>query len=279
MRRFTRFLFCTALLCLSLCATALANEYVFDDGFLLPEEQTAELERQAQTIAEQYNFGVYLIIVNNFEEYGYSDPYDCAVAFYRDSNFGLGDGNDGELLFMSMDDRQYALVYHGSGDTVFTEGGRDIIEDAMLPRFRDDDWYGGFMQYYRQSAYLLSEASEGEPVGWEEYGDYHPDDGDIHEERESGFSWIGLLITLGGSALVAGLICAGFASQLTSVQESSQAASYVKSNSLNLRSRSDRYTHTTETRTKIEKSSSSSRGGGGSSHHSGGGYSGRSGSF
>ena len=265
------------ILCAALCASASAYEFVFDDGLIRDEDYVASLESQAREIADTYDVGVYLIIVNNFEEYGYSDPYDCAVAFYEDTNMGIGENHDGELLFMSMEDRQYALVYTGYGEIAFTEGGRDILEEAILSHFRNDDWEGGFTEYYRQSEYLLSQAASGEPVGWDEYGDYHPDDGEYQYE-DDGPDLFDILITLGICAVISGLICMLLVLQLESVHKATEAQGYVAAKGLNLRTRDDRFTHVTESRVKVT-SDSDSDSGSGSTHHSGGGHSGRSGSF
>lgn len=268
-------------LCAALCVSALAfdGEYVFDEAGTLTDEQAQALENQAASMAETYGFGVYLVTLDDFSEYGYDDVYEFAIALYEEWGFGLGDEHDGEMLFMSMNNRKYALIYHGYGDIAFTERGRDLLEADMLDCFRDNDWVGGFSQYMNWSEYLLEAAAGGEPVGWDEYGSYHPDDATDADYEDEGPGLFDFLIVVGVPALIAGLICMGFAGQLKSVREAAQAQEYAVPHSLKVREKSDRYTHSTETRTKIESDHDSDSGGGGSTHHSGGGYSGRSGSF
>jgi len=265
-----RFLGLFLLLCLTLAVPVAAFEgaYVLDDAGTLSDAEAQELENQAASMAETYNFPVYLVTVDDFTDYGFDEVYDCAVAFYEESELGFGDEHDGELLFMSMSNRKYALVYTGYGDTAFTEGGRDRLESDMLDRFRNDDWYGGFKEYMDWSEYLLSEAASGTPYGWEEYGDYHPDDSSYDEPGL--FEWI---LTLGIPLLISGLVCGIFALQLITVNEATEAREYAVKNSLNVREKSDRLTHVTESRVKVESDSDSDSG---SSHHSGGGHSGRS---
>lgn len=261
------------ILCLALTApvSAYSGSYVLDEAGVLSDEQAQALDNQAASMAETYNFPVYIVTVDNFMEYGFDDVYDCAVGFYEETELGFGDAHDGELLFMSMSNRKYALVYTGYGDTAFTEGGRDELESGMLGYFRNDDWAGGFKSYMDWSEYLLSEAADGEPYGWAEYGDYHPDD----EEDDEAPALVKLALTIGGPAFIVLFICSGIAAQLNSVHTAAEAKTYAVPRSLNVRRQSDRFTHTTETRVKIESDSKS----GGSSHHSGGGHSGRSGSF
>ena len=64
--------------------------------------------------------------------------------------------------------------------------------------------------------------------------------------------------------------------KMRTVHKNVEADAYVTEDGLRLTEEEDRYTHTTETRTKIQKESSS---GGGTSSRSGGGGSGRSGKF
>ena len=63
---------------------------------------------------------------------------------------------------------------------------------------------------------------------------------------------------------------------MKSVHQKKEADAYLTEGGLHLTQQYDQYTHTTETRTKIEKSSSS---GGSTCSESGGGGSGRSGNF
>lgn len=268
------------LLCLTLCATALAfsGEYVTDEAGTLSDERAQALENQAASLAETYGFGVYIVTMDDFTEYGYDDAYEFAVALYDEWGYGLGDDRSGEMLFMSMSNRKYALVYTGYGDTAFTEGGRDLLENAMLDRFRDDDWAGGFQEYMDWSEILLEKAAGGEPVGWDEYGDYHPDDGDDDYSDDDEPDWVDWAFALGIPFVITVIIALFLFGQMLSVHEATLAKEYVVPHSLNLREKSDRFTHVTESRVKVESDHDSS-GGGGSSHHSGGGHSGRSGGF
>ena len=278
---FSRLIGCALVLFLCASVPAFAQEatYVFTDGTgPLSEETFAALDSRAAEISETYDFGVYLAVVNNYEDYDFDDVYDCALAFYQEYDLGHGDGRDGELLFMSMENRRFATVYHGYGDVAFTEYGRDLVQDAFLSEFRDDDWYDGFSEYLEQSAYVLSVAASGTPLGWAEYGAEHPNDAD---ESDEGLDLFSIVIIVVVSGAVAGLICAGLMATMKSVRPAVQAKAYVVPGSLKLRGKADRFTHTTESRVKVKSESDSDSGssGGGVSHHSGGGYSGRSGGF
>lgn len=79
------------------------------------------------------------------------------------------------------------------------------------------------------------------------------------------------------SCLVALAICVTLRRKLNNVRQKVQANEYITPGGLRLADSYDRYTHTTQTRTKIEREGSD--GGGHTSSRSGGGGSGRSGKF
>ena len=87
--------------------------------------------------------------------------------------------------------------------------------------------------------------------------------------------WGTIAIIALASCVFSLIVCMLLRGKMKSVRMARQANAYV-SGELNVTASRDQYTHTTETRTKIEHESSS---GGDSSAESGGGGSGRSGSF
>ena len=75
-------------------------------------------------------------------------------------------------------------------------------------------------------------------------------------------------------------VCSVFKAQMKTAKEATRADEYLVPHSMRLRTKEDRFTHRTESRTVIETDSGHrAGGGGGSSFHSGGGFSGRSGKF
>ena len=265
-----------ALLLLGLCCTAFAEApatepqlwNITDTVGLLTSDEDLALEARAEEISAQYGVGIYLLILEDYSEY-YDDPYETAYELYHQNTLGLGEDRDGVILLMSMSDRKYATFFYGpKTEYAFDAYGQELMEEEFLDNFRDDDWYGGFSDYLEVCAEYLARAEAGDPVR----GDYSSAGG-------SDGSGIGttILVCLGISAVIAMIVCLILRGKMKSVRKGTHAVAYV-TGSLNLTASRDQYTHTTETRTKIEHESSDS-GGGGSSACSGGGGSGRSGSF
>lgn len=92
--------------------------------------------------------------------------------------------------------------------------------------------------------------------------------------RRSPALYIG--ISCAAALLIAFLVCTALKAKMKSVYVQARADNYA-SGSLRLARQTDRFTHRTETRRKIEPPKPS--GGGGSVAHTGGGGSGRSGKF
>lgn len=266
-----------ALLLLGLCCTAFAEApaatepqlwNITDTVGLLTSDEDLTLEARAEEISAQYGVGIYLLILEDYSEY-YDDPYETAYELYHQNTLGMGEDRDGVILLMSMSDRKYATFFYGpKAEYAFDAYGQELMEEEFLDDFRDDDWYDGFEDYLEVCAEYLERAEAGDPV--------RRDDSSAGGSSVSGIGTT-ILVCLGISAVIAMIVCLILRGKMKSVRKGTHADAYV-TGSLNLTASRDQYTHTTETRTKIEHESSDS-GGGGSSACSDGGGSGRSGSF
>lgn len=246
-------------------------DHVTDAAGLLSDEQWQALEKQARAIEEQYEFGVYAVTVNDFSDYTYGSVQDAAEEIYKTYSLGIGTEKDGVMLLLSMNDRDYSLITHGSnGNYAFNDEGRQYLTEYFLDDFAENDWYAGFEDYISWTGLYLEAAKAGEPYS----------DTNIPMTAEERVMMIGmyaagiLLIPLVIAKIYVGIL----SSKMKSVAEETKASHYVAGN-LKLSRKTDRFTHRTETRTKIEKDSGS--GGGSSRSRSGGsgGFSGTSGKF
>ena len=161
------------------------------------------------------------------------------------------------MLLLSMYDRSYDLFVRDGGTAQYavSDYGRNQMKEVFLDNFADDDWRGGFEDYLNACAEYLDLAEQGQPV-------------------QKSFGKV-ILPALAVGCGVALMICLMLKIKMKSVRKGAEADSYVTADGLNLTEQFDRYTHTTETRRKIERD----HGSGGSSDHSGGGGSSTSGHF
>lgn len=255
------------LLLTAITIPAMANEdaqlpYVTDLAGLLTDTQQQSLEALAQDISREYQCGVYIIAVEDFTDYSHASGIrQAAEDIYLQYDLGYGSRDDGVLLMLSMDERDYALIVYGDNALLaFTDYGQEQLEKTFLDDFRYDDWYDGFEDYLNKSAYLLSLAESGTPL-------------DV--EKEGGSYFVELLVIILGSCLISGLICGVLVSQMKTAVKGTHATEYITEKGIDIRVRTDRYTHTTQVRRKIQTNNSS----GGRATTNSRGFSGRSGKF
>ena len=261
-RFFSVFLAAVLLMVLAVPASA-AESYIWDEAGLLTEEGRAELNETAREISERTGCGVYFLSIPDYTVYGKGTIGETADWLYSEKGLGVGNNKDGVLLVLSMADRDYSLIPHGFGGTAITVTGLDYITESFRDSLRDDDWYHGVYDYLNATDTLLTRARNG----------------DIYDRDKvsSGSQWTWSLII--GLSLALIVCITQQAAMKKKVREQTQALGYLKKGSVNITRRSDRYTHTTETRVKINNDKDSSSGGSSSYSHSSGGYSGKSGKF
>lgn len=235
---------------------AVSGEYVYDWGSILTQSQRQELDQTAKEISETYACGVYIVTVRDYTQYG-SSPREAAKAIYREQGFGLGDGQDGILLLLSINARQYWMATHGYGTVAFTDYGLEILAEKFVDNFKRDDWNGGFADYLKQSGSMLKQARAGSPL-------------DVNNKGIHGFvrdlrNWLGtgglLAVIVVLPCVIALIACSSEKRKLKSVHTATEASFFAVPDSLQLQISEDTFSHVTQTRVRIE--SDSSRGGGG----------------
>lgn len=256
------------LLAVSLCVPAIAAgfeeaglDFVTDVAGILSEEEWSELEARAEEISLKYECGVYIIVLDDFTSYTYDNTvYEAAKALYQEYALGYGEEKSGALLLLSMEERDYTLIAYGYGNTAFTDYGKDKLAEKFLDNFRDDDWYGGFQDYLEKSESMLKSAREGHPL-------------DVDSNPLIRLAGIGISLLVGCAAA---FVIAVWVSDrmMKSVSAKTEAGAYLTAGSVEITGREDHFTHTTETRSKIERNSDS----GGTTIDSDG-FSGKSGKF
>ena len=225
------------------------DAFVYDMAGLLSEEDDAYLEALASQISWEHNCAVYIVTMEDYQEYD-SDIHYAVVSFYDSNSLGIGENREGILLMLSMYDRSYSLyVRDGYAQSMIGSYAQQQLEDSFLDYLGDDDWYGGFHTYLPACADMMQQASEGHAV-----------------RKPLGKVIFPALLVGCGVALAVCLVLKG---KMKSVRRGAEADVYVTAEGLDLTERSDIYTHTTETRRKKEKNDSQSESGGGGSGRSG----------
>lgn len=248
-----------------------ASGYVFDDAGLLTDSQIQALSDRGAEVYENHGFDLIIHTTEDFRQSGFNDVYEYA----RDLYLSAGFCENGSMLVLSMEDRDYCIIFSGDvGALAFTETGRDDLEQAVLKYFRTGDFAGGFRAYLDTCESYLTAYESGSPIGTgtdhsqEGYVPYH----DSQSEPSPIFALIPGLI----AAVITG---AALSAPMHTAKEKRDAHGYDRD--FHLTVRQDTFLHRTVTRTpKPQNNGNSGGGSGGSFHHSSGGsMSGRSGKF
>lgn len=245
-------LFLIAAFCLSLsvCVSAAGENdpenLLIDEADLLDPAQERSLEALLAEISHTYQVQISVYTYPAVEEIEL-----FAWDVYWSTSRGYGDDEDGVLLMISMDPRNYAMITHGLADYAIYDGLAEDMEAQLVADLQAEDYYGAFSNFAQScgNAFL----------------DYQTVD-----IFEIGFYLVVSLAIGLAVGLIVVLILKG---QLKSVRMQRQANAYMKPGSMRLTAHSDLFLYRNVVRTK--KPTNNSSGGGGRS----GGGTVRSGSF
>ena len=265
-------------LCLLLGMTAAAHadaqiDYVSDYAGLLSDTQRRDLNDRAAEIADEYNFGVFVVVVNDYKSYVNGSIADFSENVFHRYGLGRGQKEEGVLLAMSMNDRNYDIYAHGDfGNYAFTDYGKDQLANSFLDDFRRNDWAGGFRDFIKTSGDMLEKARNGQPVDT-----WIPDQAETGPRMTLGK----LLVSLGVGCLTGGATVGGMKRQMNTAVRQTGAANYVAQGGVRLSNKRDDFVNRSVTRQVIPRQTNSGRPGGGhfggttisgshgGSHHSG----------
>ena len=247
-------------------------DLVTDDAFLLTEEERAELNARAEEISEMYECDIVVITMDSI---GDNDAYNTAEQLYDSYNIGYGPNRSCLILLLSMENRDYALVAYGYGNTAFTDYGKDVmLDEHVLPLLGGDEYYEAFSTYYDLADEYLNMAYSGEPFDIQIYSDYSD-----YDEPVGLGTPIKLAITIIVPILIAFIVCSIWKHQMKTAVIARDAGNYIPKNGFALTRQQDDFLYRTETRRKIEQPSDNSSDGSGGTTVRSSGSSGRSGKF
>lgn len=232
---------------------------VFDHAALLSDEQWIELDRRAAELTAQYGCQVLVVTVDDMG--GYSAE-DYAQAYFDYCALGYGRERSCIMLLLSMDERDYDIMAHGSGNYIFTDYGKERLSREFLGRFAADDWFGGLQSFIEGTVYFFENDKAGTPIDT----DYDP--------MGNRFTGRDAFITVGVCFVIALIVLFIMKSKMKTVKRQKAAANYAVSSRFVLRQRGDRFLRRSVHRVRHETPRSGGGGGThvnshGSSHHSG----------
>lgn len=226
-----------------------ANEYyrVLDMADLLSDAEEAALLSKLDEISVRQSMDVVIVTTDSI---GGKSPMEYSDDIYDECNFGYGSNNDGLLLLISMEDRDWYISTCGYGITAFTDAGIEYIGEQIKPDLSEGNYAAAFSSYAEFCDDFITQARNGEPY----------DSGNLPREPLS-LIWIPIALVIG--FVIAKIVVGNMKSKLKTVRKQVAANSYMKSGSMNIIDSRDLFLYHTVTRTERPQNNSSS----GSSTH------------
>lgn len=227
---------------------------IADWAELLSESEEAELSDRLDEISERQKFDIVIVTLDSLEG---ADIVAYADDFFDYNGYGFGEGKDGILFLISMEERDWCISTSGYGITAFTDAGQEYLSEKFLPYLSDGAYADAFQTFAEWCDDYITQARAGTPY-------------DVDNIPVEPFSPLGALIIAVVVGFVVSFIVTGIMRlSLHSVFSESAADSYMKKDSLRLTKNYDLFLYKNVTRTEKPKETSTSTSGssGGSTTH------------
>lgn len=237
------------LLCLS--TTALASNdlpSIIDEAGLSTQTQALSLETQAKSLQRTQGFDIVILTVQSTQG---RTPRQYAESYYDRQGYA----DDGILLLISMEERDWYICTTGKCQDIFTSYGIDQLGESIVSYLSEEDYFYGFQIFLSKIPVYCDAYDRGEPI-----------------DRTLGISHVLIALCIG--AAIGGITIAIMRSAMNTAKAKPSATEYVKQGSFRPYGNFDMYLYSRITKRRRQSSSSGSHGGGGGggrSHGGGGG--------
>ena len=233
------------------------NPSIVDEAGYLMQSELASLSKALDKVREKYDFEVAIYtesdMTSRTAEASADDVYD-----YR--GYGAGEGDDGILLYICSDTREYHFTTHGKGLKYFNSNGLAYLESKVVPHLLENDYYEAFEIYIETTDELLQMAKDGRPYNEKQYSTKY---------------LVGvILVCLVAPLLIAFWMQKRKLKKMKTAIENDYAANYIKPGSMRIDTSRDLFLYSRITKTERPKSSSGTH-----TSSSGRTHGGRGGSF
>jgi len=185
------------------------------------------------------------------------DAMSSADDIYDYNGYGAGENDDGIMLYICADTREYHITTHADGLRVFNTRGIDYLKKNIEEQLVNDNYYLAMDVFADLADELLEMAANGEP----------------YNKKQLSLTYI--LCVLAGALLIPFIIAkmmtnSKLAKMKTAV-ENNYAANYVKNGSKRLDFSRDIFLYSSITKTERPKNNSGSHTSSSGRTHGGGG--------
>ena len=229
---------------------------VVDGADLLDAEEEGLLAERIAKLTDDYDIDAVILTVYGRDT---EDIVAYADDYYDYGGYGWGDGCDGLILVIDMEDRSWYISTYGEAFYIFTDYGIEQLGDTLVSYLAESKYYGGFYTFLDDCDDYIAAYNRGEPVDI-----WIPDDYDYDDVRSSDeFSIVPYLICLGVGLLVAFIVTAVMKGKLKTAVFQKQADDYMRRDTFDLMASEDTFLYSNVVATPRNTDSGSRSGGGG----------------
>ena len=215
------------------------NPAIVDDAGYLMQSELASLSKELDEVREKYGFEVAIYTESDMTS---STAEASADDIYDYQGYGAGENDDGIMLYICSDTREYHFTTHGKGLKYFNANGLAYLESKVVPHLSENDYYEAFEEYIETTDELLQMAKDGKPYNKKQY---------------STKNLIGVVaVCLISPLLIAFWMMKNKLKKMKTAVGNDYAANYIKPGSMNLTTSRDLFLYSRITKTERPKSSS-----------------------
>ncbi|MDO4486808.1 MAG: TPM domain-containing protein [Bacillota bacterium] len=131
-----------------------------DEAELLTDEEESSLADKLDAVSDKWQCDVAIVTVDSL---GSKTATEFADDYFDYNGYGYGDNDDGIMLVISMESRDWAITTHAFGIEAFTDAGQEYIMNKVIPPLGNESYSSAFSIFADQCDVFLEKARAGEP--------------------------------------------------------------------------------------------------------------------
>ena len=225
MKKWISLSLCLVLMLLLPVAANASTQYVIDEAHLLTEHEVLELEAGCSQFRETSNMDLVFLTVDTLG--------GIPAMVYADDYFDTHYGEDGILLLVAMEEREWHISTCGTAIEAFSDIDLSLMEDALVSKLSDGNYFKAFQTFLSDAEYFWCN---------EEVSDLDA----------------GLFYGVPSGAVIALIVLFIMRSSMNTKRSQRSAGNYQVEGSFNLRRHQDFFLYSKTTKEKIPEKSNDS---------------------
>ena len=131
-----------------------------DEAELLTDDEESSLADKLDAVSDKWQCDVTIVTVDSL---GSKTATEFADDYFDYNGYGYGNNDDGIMLVISMENRDWAITTHAFGIEAFTDAGQEFIMNKVIPPLGNESYYEAFSIFADQCDDFLEKARAGEP--------------------------------------------------------------------------------------------------------------------